>query len=145
MVKWTLGRWVAALIISVVIVGLGILMLYILPIALSIAIVGIITFLGILVLTNLLSQDPDLSKAEMRRAIAGSSMVVYFTLLSLVTFSKDLPNSGLAETAVAHFTYIVGIIIVFYFGSRSLEKYREAGKDNEDENTPTPPPTTPTP
>lgn len=137
MAEWTSKRWIVVLILSVVIVGLDILMLSILSETLSIACVGIITFMGILLLTNLLSQDPNLSKAEIRRAIAGSSIVVYFTLLSLVSFSKNVTDSDLAKTIVSHFTTIVGIIVIFYFGSRAFEKYKEytqtGGKPEEEE------------
>jgi len=37
-----------------------------------------------------------------------------------------------------HFTWIVGIIIIFYFGSRLLEEYlkRKEEKEGEEESTP---------
>ena len=94
------------------------------PIAFSIGCVGVITFVGILTLSNYLSRDPELAKREIRKAIAASFTLVYLVLLALVVFTRvSAANTGLAETIVGHFTWVVGIIIVFYFGSRSVEEY----------------------
>jgi cation transport ATPase len=94
------------------------------PVALSLGCVGIITFVGVLTLSNYLSRDPALAKKEIRKAIAASFTLMYLALLALVVFGKvPSANTELAKTVVGHFTWIVGIIIVFYFGSRSVEEY----------------------
>ena len=106
----------------------------IIPIALSIGCVGIITFVGVLTLSNYLSRDPELAKREMRKAIAASFTLVYLALLALVVFSKDpLADTELAKTIVGHFTWIVGIIIIFYFGSRSVEEYLKTKEQEKKE------------
>jgi len=113
------------LVLNIVALALGTI-IPIIPIALSIGCVGIITFIGVLTFANYLSHDPDLTKREMRKAIAASFALVYLVFLALVVFhSNFLYETKLAETVVGHFTWIVGIIIVFYFGSRTLEEYRK--------------------
>jgi cobalamin synthase len=127
-------RWnrkkTGAFIIALLIVVLNILALALgtiigaVPISLSIGCVGVITFIGVLTLSNYLSSDPELAKKEMRKAIAASFTLVYLVFLALVVFSEDfIAETELAETVVGHFTWIVGIIMIFYFGSRSLEEY----------------------
>lgn len=127
--RWKL-RNTGASVIALFVVVLDILALALgtviptVPVALSIGCVGFITFVGVLMLSNYLSRDPGLAKTEMRKAIAAAFILVYLVLLALVVFSKDsLANTELAKTVVGHFTWIVGIIIIFYFGSRSVEEY----------------------
>lgn len=98
--------------------------------------IGIITFVGALVLVNYGSQDPEFTKKEVRKAIAAAFLVTYLALLSMVTFGT-LPagQTELAAKVVTHFTWITGIIIGFYFGSRAVEAITEAGKNkNKDTN-----------
>ena len=125
-------RKTGASVIALLVVALDILALALgtiiptVPVALSIGCVGVITFVGVLMLSNYLSGDPELAKKEMRKAIAASFTLVYLVFLALVIFTEAFTaGTELAETVVSHFTYIVGIIIVFYFGSRSLEEYRK--------------------
>ena len=127
--RWKL-RKTGAFVIAFLIVALDILALAlgtingIIPVALSVGCVGVITFVGVLALSNYLSRDPELAKKEVRKAIATSFTLVYLVLLALVVFSEAPPaDTELAKTVVGHFTWIVGIIMIFYFGSRSLEEY----------------------
>jgi hypothetical protein len=89
--------------------------------------IGVITFLGILVLSHR-SGHRGFSTGEMRSAIAATFMVVYFTMLGiLMFFYSDLPKA--APTLVKNFTYLVGVVIAFYFGStaaveHATEKYK---------------------
>ncbi len=126
---WKL-RKTGAFVIALLIVALDILALALatiidaVPVALSIGCVGVITFVGMLTLTNYLSHDPELAKKEVRKAIAASFTLVYLVFLALVVFSEaPSADTELAKTVVGHFTWIVGIIIIFYFGSRSLDEY----------------------
>jgi len=125
------GKWKAAFIMAIVVGILDIVVLFlgtfrIFPIMWSVGSVGVITFLGILMLSNYLSESPKLDKGEMRKAIAASCIAVYFVLLSLLTFAGFSPSdTKIATTMVGHFSYIVGIVIVFYFGSRPVEKFIE--------------------
>lgn len=95
-------------------------------IAWSVGCVGVITFLGVLMLVNYLSDSDAVDKGEMRKAIAGSVVAVYFALVSLLTFRGFYPqDTELAKTIVGHFTWLVGIVVVFYFGSRAATEYME--------------------
>ncbi len=123
------NRWVNAIIIAIVVLllDLGALLLgttKVFHIAWSVGSVGIITFFGMLMLVNYLSESPGFEKGEMRKAIAGSFIAVYFTLVALLGF-KGFCSAGteLAKTIIGHFTYLIGIIVVFYFGSSAVRDY----------------------
>jgi uncharacterized membrane protein HdeD (DUF308 family) len=127
--KWSTQKWVSCLAICIVIGGIDTVFLRIFPLFVAMSGIGIITFLGILALTNLLSEDPKISKGEIRKSITISSIFVYFTLISFVSFSDRTLYPELAKTVVSHFTYIIGIIIAFYFGSRAVEVWRLGNKE----------------
>ena len=123
------AKWKKAVRIGIVIGVLDILVLLLgtsklIHIAWSVGSIGLITFLGILMLVNYLSESPALDRGEMRKAIAGSFIAVYFALVSLLTFTGFSPSSEkLAETIIGHFTYLVGIVVIFYFGSSGVREY----------------------
>jgi hypothetical protein len=114
----------------------------------AIGIIGIFTFTVFLALLNFLSdpkskdntaqeneqKDDDkkhLDSGEVRKAIAATFIVVYFAVFALINFEQfGTEYTGLFKQMLDHFTYLVGIIVVFYFGSRSVEKYLEFRKDN---------------
>jgi len=82
-------------------------------------------------LTKYLSASEDLENGEMRKAIAGSFIVVYFAFLSLLIFEESSTlYTGVFKTMIDHFSYLVGIIVVFYFGSRSVDEYMKNKKEN---------------
>ena len=100
--------------------------------------VGLVTFLGVLMLANFLSESSNLDKGEVRKAITASCFAVYFAITGLLLEARSTAPTALtaptaqgttetelAKTIVAHLTYLVGIIVAFYFGSRSVEKYLE--------------------
>lgn len=108
----------------------------VLHLALSIASMGIITFFGILLLVNRLSGSTILDRGEMRKAIAGSFIVVYFSIVGLLIFNgTNVMDTTLAKTIIGHFTYVVGIIIVFYFGSAGVREYLKYKKENNHSST----------
>ena len=133
-------KWKVAFIMAIIIGAFDIIVLslgtfHIFPIMWSVGSVGVITFLGIMMLANYLSVSPNLDKGEIRKAIAASCFAVYFVLLALLSFTGFSPSDAeLAKTIVGHFTYIVGIVAVFYFGSRPVEAYiklKEKAPENE--------------
>ena len=129
------GRWKGATIIAAVTVFLDISVLFLgthgvkglsLSIPWSVGSIGIITFVGILLHVNYLSNDMELAKREMRKAIAASLIAVYCTLVPLIIFeSPKFTNTqlDLAKTAIVDFSWVIGAIIAFYFGSRSFDKW----------------------
>ena len=74
-------------------------------------------------LVNYLSKDPNVTKGEVRKAIAASCIAVYFAVVALLTFSGSNLSDTIVEIVIEHFTYVIGIVIVFYSGSRSVEGY----------------------
>lgn len=123
-------KWKKAFLMAIVIGVLDILVLFLGTfkpsyIAWSVASIGVITFLGILMLVNYLSVSPAFDKGEMRKAITGSFVAVYFALVSLLTFTDFSPsdNTELAKTIIRHFTTLIEIIIVFYFASSGVREY----------------------
>lgn len=98
----------------------------------AVAITGI-TFVGTLILINHLSKPTDFDKREVRKAITCSFIVVYFSLVSLLTLTDIVvSDTELAKTIIYYFTCLVGNVVVFYFGSRAVENYldlpRKPGK-----------------
>ena len=92
----------------------------------SIAGIGAITFFGTLMLANFLSKSHELNKGEMRKAIAASVIVVYFSLIAFLTCEDcKVVDPELSKTIIGHFTYIVGIVIAFYFGVRAIEAWKK--------------------
>jgi len=127
-------KWRKGIKIAVVIVFLDIFFLYLgtlekLHITLSVGSVGIITFFGILMLVNYLSDSLAVDKGEMRKAIAGSFIAVYFIVLSWITFREFSPSdTELAGTIIRHFTHLIGVIVGFYFTSSTIREYRKIKK-----------------
>ena len=90
----------------------------------SVGFIGIFTFIYLLMLLNYLTGNGKICEGEMRKAITISFIVVYFGLLSLSTVEDfGISYNGMFQTMIDHFTYLVGIVVVFYFGSRSVDNY----------------------
>ncbi len=135
-------EWGKAAIISSLIVFLDVLIFYIgtvnsLNVAWCVGSIGFITFFGILLMVNYMSESRNFDQGEFRKAIAGSFMVMYFALIALLSFSDDHKTEGadLNETIIQHFTYLVGIIIVFYFGSSSVNDYMNKKSQGNQQQT----------
>lgn len=80
-------------------------------------------------LVNYLSQDNVVNSGEMRKAIAGSIIVVYFALLSLFAFRGiSYTDQGIAKTIIEHFTHLVEIVVIFYFGSKAVMAFAKNKK-----------------
>ena len=117
--------------IAVLIVVFDVIVLYLgtsnllnISIIFSVCSVGVITFIGILMLVNAVSESSSFDMGEMRKAITGSFIVVYFAVMALLVFrGVETVDNELSKTIIEHFTYLMGIIIVFYFGSRGVIEY----------------------
>jgi hypothetical protein len=85
---------------------------------------GIITFFGLLLITSYMSGTSPLNTGEVRKAVTGSFVIIYFAFVPLVAFgSINLPADEPIKTIVTNFTWIVGAVVIFYFGSRAVEEY----------------------
>jgi len=120
--KKTVAVSIIIIIANLSLLGLGTLNI-ISPMS-SVAGTGIVTFFGMLMLTNLLSRTRYLDKGEMRKSLAASIIVTYFSLIAFHT------NELLSNTMIGHFTYIVGIVIAFYFGGRIIESVKKSTDKN---------------
>jgi hypothetical protein len=141
--EWTVtlhgALWIGGLDLGLVVLlvqclGLGVT-------SISLPGIGIITFLGILVLSHR-SGHPGFKKVEMRCAIAATFMVVYFTMLGVLLFS-NIGLSPVARTLINNFTYLVGAVIAFYFGSTAVvdhatAKYRHTSGEGSNNKAPSP-------
>lgn len=95
--------------------------------------IGAVTFFGWLAwciqISKTDSTKPNkkeiLNKGEIRKGIAGSFMMVYFAMLALVVFGEPVERSPETPKIMDGFTQIIQIIIIFYFSSRTLEKWFE--------------------
>ena len=121
--EWTLGKWYQAVVGAVIIIGANLLVIGLVnDLRFEIPAIGIITFFGVLTLSNVLSRSSALEKGEVRKALAVSIIFVYFSLLG-ITFSGRLADTEVGTTVIGHFTTLVGVIIAFYFGSRAVESW----------------------
>ena len=88
---------------------------------------GIISFFGILLISNYMSGTSPLNTGEVRKAITSAFVITYFAFLPLVTFgSVNITTVEPLKTLITSFTCIVGVVIIFYFGSRAVEEYVKA-------------------
>lgn len=86
--------------------------------------IGVVTFFGTLIIANYMSGTGQFNSGEIRKAVTTSVITVYLIFIPLITFgSIQIPNDGTVKGIVQNFTWIVGIIVVFYFISRSIEEY----------------------
>lgn len=93
--------------------------------------IGIVTFFGTLIIANYLSGTAEFNSGEIRKAVTAAVITVYLSFIPLIAFgSIHIPDDGTVKGIVQNFTWIVGIIIVFYFISRSIEEYAKI--KNED-------------
>lgn len=122
-------RWFNTLKMIVVI---GIVDLIILPLITLIGVpvqwifigISIVTFFGILMIVNYMSGTAPLNTGEIRKALTVTVITVYLAFVPLITFgSIEIPAQGAVKTLVENFTWIVAIIIIFYFVTRAIEEY----------------------
>lgn len=110
-------------ILDLVIIPLLITLLHI-PVEWLFITIGIVTFFGILLIANYMSGTSPFDTGEVRKALTGSFIVIYFAFVPLVTFGNiSLASAEPIKTIITNFTWIVGAIIIFYFGSRAVEEY----------------------
>lgn len=123
--KWLNAlKMISALaILDLVIIPLLITLLHI-PIEWLFITIGIVTFFGILLIANYMSGTSPFDTGEVRKALTGSFIIIYFAFVPLITFGNiSLASAEPIKTIITNFTWIVGAIVIFYFGSRAVEEY----------------------
>jgi hypothetical protein len=78
-------------------------------------------------MSNRKIQQKEMSEQEWKErwgiAFVIVLIIAYFALVLFLTFSGSNLSDAKVETVIEHYTYIVVVIIVFYFGFRSVEEY----------------------
>jgi len=103
-------------------------------------IIGVFSFFSTLALANFFSENDKLMKGEMRKAMATSLLMVYFTVLALTlvdssaTLAFSSPGAdGMKTTIIGDFSTLMAVVVGFYFGGRSAEEIIKSWK-GEGEN-----------
>lgn len=143
-------------IIAVVIIFLGFIFTFIFKtfaiLPFSVVIMGIVVFFGVLYISRALS-DTNNGNAAIRKGITVSIVVVYLGLLPTLAFQgiiqfqatgnkttallnntivSTVPQTyALSDTVVTSFTALVTAVILFYFGSRTLENIKGTNSTTE--------------
>jgi hypothetical protein len=91
-------------------------------------VVGLITFFGTLLISNLFSNEGNLRKGEVRHAIAASILSVFYYILAILVFTDADPqlSNETVKDVLDNFITMVAVVITFYFGTRTVE---EVSKD----------------
>lgn len=89
--------------------------------------VGVVTFIGVLTLADYVSVEKSISTGEMRSAMAASITVVYLVIMAFAVSGKLAINSDI-RGVIEHFTWVVGVVIVFYFGAKAVLQYVDITK-----------------
>ena len=63
------------------------------------------------------------NSGEIRKAITGSFITVYLIFVPLVSFGTVSITLLKPVQAIENFTWIVGIVVIFYFLSRAVEEF----------------------
>ncbi len=102
-------------------------------------IIALVTFFGLLTVSESSGKGWGLNKGTMRGAIAATILVVYLFVLSMsafVPYKEEMPP--MMSTMMDSFTTIVSIMIPFYFGASAYVQGRsmELDKDMKSAETP---------
>lgn len=85
---------------------------------------GLVTFLGIMLIVNYMSGTSPFNSGEIRKATTVSLITVYLAFVPLMTFGiVELPLGTSIQSIVTNFSWIIGAIIVLYFTTRPIEEY----------------------
>jgi hypothetical protein len=98
------------------------------PLQVGAAVVGVWTFLLVWIIQHG-AADSDRNRTAVRDAIVSAFvttelMIVSWSVFSRLGTEKDAASlDPLAQTLLAHFTYLTGIVIAAHLGAGALEKY----------------------
>lgn len=85
---------------------------------------GLVTFLGIMLIVNYMSGTSPFNSGEIRKATTVSLITIYLAFVPLMTFGiVELPLGTSIQSIVTNFSWIIGAIIVLYFTTRPIEEY----------------------
>jgi hypothetical protein len=107
-----------------------------------IIIVGVFSFFSMLALSSYFSDKESLLQGELRKAIATSLLMVYFTILAMAVVEPGVNILALSATAeeesvspkiflLKDFSALIAVVVGFYFGGRSAEEIIKTWKGKE--------------
>lgn len=82
---------------------------------------GLVTFLGMMLIVNYMSGTSPFNTGEIRKAITVSLITVYLAFVPLLTMGVVVFPG--AQTILPNFTWLIAVVIVLYFATRPLEEY----------------------
>jgi hypothetical protein len=86
--------------------------------------IGLVTFLGMILIVNYMSGTSPFNSGEIRKAITVSLITVYLAFVPLMTFGMVvLPLGASAQSVVTNFSWLIAAVIVLYFSTRPIEEY----------------------
>jgi len=89
---------------------------------------GLVTFLGIMLIINYMSGTSPFNTGEIRKAITVSLLTVYLAFVSLSTMGMvTIPGADITT----YFTWLIAVVIVLYFTTRPLEEYIKTRDSNK--------------
>jgi len=99
--------------------------------ALTSTVLALVTFFGLLAVSESSGRGWGSNKGSMRGTIAATVLVVYFFVFSQNAFQPFKSEmSEMMETMVTSFTAIIGIVIPFYFGASAYVQTHTKDGDN---------------
>jgi predicted neutral ceramidase superfamily lipid hydrolase len=109
-----------------------------------IIIVGVFSFFSMLALSSYFSEKESLMQGELRKAIATSLIMVYFTILAMAVVEPGVNVLSLSLAAedesvspkiflLKDFSALIAVVVGFYFGGRSAEEIIKTWKGKEQE------------
>ena len=89
---------------------------------------GLVTFLGIMLIINYMSGTSPFNTGEIRKAITVSLLTVYLAFVPLSTMGMvTIPGADITT----YFTWLIAVVIVLYFTTRPLEEYIKTRDSNK--------------
>ncbi|MGV8128048.1 MAG: hypothetical protein ACP5PV_12695 [Methanothrix sp.] len=94
-------------------------------------ILACITFFGILAKAQTSTGIMSHNRGDTRIAITASILVVYFFMLGVNTFCNPPKEmTQITRTLMDSFTYVVGTVMIFYFGASAYVQVHARDKDD---------------
>ena len=95
-----------------------------------------VTFFGILAKGQTSTGIMSHNKGDTRIAIASSILIVYFFMLGVNTFcNPPREMTQITRTLMDSFTYVVGTVMIFYFGASAYVQVHAGDKGDTVETT----------
>ncbi|NYB52555.1 MAG: hypothetical protein HVN35_08370 [Methanobacteriaceae archaeon] len=88
--------------------------------------IGLVTFLGMMLIVNYMSGTSPFNTGEIRKALTVSLITVYLAFVPLMAFGMVAVPIGLgtsAQSVVTNFSWLIAVVIILYFSTRPIEDY----------------------